>query len=446
MGKKNYSEVDSFLSKYDPDGKLLENYKEITPSEWIHSGSYALNAAMSGSLLRGYPNNKIICIAGDPKSGKSYLALSAAREAQKMGYFVWMFETENAPDAERFENQGVDKTMLRLSQPESVFSIQSSFMKYSEELLALKKAGKEIPKILIVIDSLTGLNSSKQLRDALEGKDTTDMGTKAREIKEMLNMMSLRCGKLSIPIIMTAHIYEKDMYTFKERKVSGGNGILFLSSIVIWVRKRMDRNKETKENLGIFVDIDVVESRYAIQNRVNLYIPFHKTMNQYLGLQAVSTWDNCGIDKGKVTEFVDIAYELWFKKMLDESKIGKRFKISEVRKVLAKAKSADLEQHLTKMVDDGYIIFEEEDNFVFTDKLKERFKDGKYEKIEGVIHSLNPNSPTWVAKHINESIQSKDLFTSKVFTQEVLGKLDESVIKPKYEFSKYDDDKELEES
>lgn len=37
---------------------------------YIDTGCYVLNAALSGSIFGGMPNNKVLALAGDPATGK----------------------------------------------------------------------------------------------------------------------------------------------------------------------------------------------------------------------------------------------------------------------------------------------------------------------------------------------------------------------------------------
>jgi len=49
---------------------------------YVNTGSYALNAALSGSLFGGMPNNKITVFAGDPATGK------CARGTERIDVFM----------------------------------------------------------------------------------------------------------------------------------------------------------------------------------------------------------------------------------------------------------------------------------------------------------------------------------------------------------------------
>ena len=68
MAKKVHSVSNVFdaLNKLDPFGSsdmMNSDIGEI--KEYIDSGSWILNAALSGSIKKGIPNNKIIQLAGE---------------------------------------------------------------------------------------------------------------------------------------------------------------------------------------------------------------------------------------------------------------------------------------------------------------------------------------------------------------------------------------------
>ena len=46
----------------------------------IDTGSYILNAALSGSLYGGVPNSKITMFAGDPSTGKTFFVLGIMKK------------------------------------------------------------------------------------------------------------------------------------------------------------------------------------------------------------------------------------------------------------------------------------------------------------------------------------------------------------------------------
>lgn len=57
--------LSSLINKISDDAEILETSTYATIDEWIPTGSYILNACISGSLFGGLPNRRSICLAGD---------------------------------------------------------------------------------------------------------------------------------------------------------------------------------------------------------------------------------------------------------------------------------------------------------------------------------------------------------------------------------------------
>lgn len=344
----NASDINKFLGNFDKEGALLSEYKTAEVGEWIHTGSYVLNACISGSILRGTPAGRIITISGDPKSGKSYICLDMMRELQKKGYFCIYFDTENATSSARFTAQGVDPTKVRIVTPETVNDVTVMLTQLTQSLIDTKNQNEvknkklpedqqlQLPKIAIFIDSITALNSSKQMNDALEGVIKMDMGTVAKEMKLLFNMITPRIGKLGIPMICTAHEYAVTEGYQTVKVISGGRGATYLSSVIVSLRKRFEKD-ENKMKRGIFVTATISESRFSKHRPVEFYISFSRGINQYVGLQEFISWDVCGITRGKMVNYVDSASELLSKKVASstEELLHKKFSTNELRKLLS---------------------------------------------------------------------------------------------------------------
>ena len=65
-GVFSINDLNKALSKNSKFGALLsEGGGTSQISEYISTGNYLLNACMSGSLLKGIPNNRSICLSGE---------------------------------------------------------------------------------------------------------------------------------------------------------------------------------------------------------------------------------------------------------------------------------------------------------------------------------------------------------------------------------------------
>ena len=82
---------------------------------FIDTGSYTLNALLSGSIYGGLPSNKITAIAGEAATGKTFFALGIVKHfldnSKDAG--VIYFESESALTKDLVESRGIDSNHKR---------------------------------------------------------------------------------------------------------------------------------------------------------------------------------------------------------------------------------------------------------------------------------------------------------------------------------------------
>lgn len=420
--------------------------------EWIHTGNYIFNAHISGSLMKGIPAGRIVTIAGEPKTGKSYLLRNAMRESQKMGYVVWLIETEGAYDAKSLSKWGIDTSpeKFRFMQPETIEDVVVSTTQFLRAYEADKQAWKgepeDFPKVAIFIDSLTALVPKKYINDAMAGKLVSDQGFQARELGVLMRLLSVKCARLGVPVVTAAHIYQSQAGFTTIDKVSGGMKVIFMSSIVVLLKKivKADKGEDTSGNFakipqGALVKSELHEGRFAQPKPVAFYIDFKKGMNPYLGLHNYFDWETCGIAKGRYGELVNIVYELAYKKLITKETVaGFQFDMKFLKEHLSKAKYNNVDSYMAWLKDNGLIISAGENTWKFTKAAEKGFdEDGSYPKPgdDEKCAILNNNSNTWAVKHLEETVENKDIYTPRVLTQDVLTMMDENAVRADFEFN-----------
>ena len=91
-----------------------------TVKEWIPTGSRWLDSIICKGQVSGIPVGKVTEIAGLEATGKSYMAVQIAANAQKMGKVVVYFDSESAIDPSFLEKAGCDLESLMYVQAQSV--------------------------------------------------------------------------------------------------------------------------------------------------------------------------------------------------------------------------------------------------------------------------------------------------------------------------------------
>jgi RecA/RadA recombinase len=354
----SFLDLDKELSKINgfETGSILSENTFSQVDEWIPTGNYLLNAQLSGTLFGGIPNTRSLGLMGDPGTGKSFVCLNVAREAQKKGYDVIYCDTEGAIDKSTTDKFGIDSGRVRYQPIKTVTEFQT-FVSNLLDLVKKARASGAQPKILLILDSLGMLSTDKELRDAIEGKNAADMGAKAKELRKLFRVITLDLTQAKIPLVCTNHVYAGGGY-IPTKESSGGDGPIFAMSVISFLSKAQLKEGNSTTKTGIIVTSNLKKSRFTIPEPVKFHISFLNGMNPYVGLQDFVSWEACGIGKGKYEE----------------------------------VKNA---QGVKEMV--------------FTP-------------------SESPQA-RWAVKHLGKTITSSQLFTSEVFTEEVLRQLDENVIK-----------------
>lgn len=298
-------------------GSILDNIsktvpimieKEVKEKHFISTGVYLLDAALSSRMLQGgIATNRITCFAGESGSGKSYLCYSTAKNAQKQGYYIIYIETEMAIDLQDFEGHGIDISLdkFRLIRSNKVEDVNITLTKLIDELKQQKLDGFEIPKIMIVIDSLGQMASNKEKDDLLAGNIKADF-TKSKALVSLFRSINTDLGFLDIPLLIANHTY-LTMDLFPQEKLRGGNGLLYAASVIGFMSKsKLKTSEEDDMDLGasgISVLFKTQKSRLAKPKKIRFDISFIHGMNPYTGLDAFCReeyFDKIGIAKGKM--------------------------------------------------------------------------------------------------------------------------------------------------
>lgn len=298
----SFLDLDKELSKINgfETGSILSENTFSEVDEWIPTGNYLLNAQLSGTLFGGIPNTRSLGLMGDPGTGKSFVCLNVAREAQKKGYDVIYCDTEGAIDKSSAIKFGIDANKVRYQPIKTVTEFQT-FVANLLELVKKAKAGGANPKIMLILDSLGMLSTDKELRDAIEGKNAADMGAKAKELRKLFRVITLDLTAAKIPLVCTNHVYAGGGF-FPTKESSGGDGPIFAMSVISFLSKAQLKEGNSSTKTGIIVTSNLKKSRFTIPEPVKFHISFANGMNPYVGLQDFISWDACGIGRGKLEE------------------------------------------------------------------------------------------------------------------------------------------------
>ena len=260
------------------------------PTDWISTGNYALNYLISGEFNRGVPLGKVTVFAGESGAGKSYICSgNIIKNAQEQGIYVVLIDSENALDESWLKALGVetseDKLLkLNMAMIDDVAKTISEFIKSYKEM-----ADEEKPKVLFVIDSLGMLLTPTDVNQFEDGNLKGDMGRKPKALTALVRNCVNMFGNHNVGLVATNHTYaSQDPYN-PDPKISGGDGFVYASSIVVAMKKfklkeDTDGNKTTTVN-GIRAGCKIMKTRYSKPfEDIELYIPYTTGMSPFSGM------------------------------------------------------------------------------------------------------------------------------------------------------------------
>jgi len=246
----------------------------------IDSGSYMLNAVLSGSIFGGIPNNKITAFAGESATGKTFFVLGVAKQFLQDnpdGGIVY-YDTEAAVTKQMMEERGVDTSRVIISQPDTIQKFRTHAMK----TIDMYEKSPDRPPMLFILDSLGLLSTEKEVADTTEGKDVRDM-TKSQLIKGAFRVLTLKLAKIGVPMIVTNHVYEVIGSYMPQKEMGGGSGLKYAASTIAYLSKKKVR--DGTDITGIIIKAKMFKSRLAKENaQAEVLLSYKGGLDRYYGL------------------------------------------------------------------------------------------------------------------------------------------------------------------
>jgi len=249
---------------------------------FVDTGSYAFNALLSGSLWGGIPNNKIIAIAGESATGKTYFTLGIVHKflADNPDGVVLYFDTEQAVTSDMFTDRGVDPSRVAVFPVATIEEFRHQAITIVDNYLELPKSDRK--PMLICLDSLGMLSTNKEIVDTAEGKGTRDM-TRAQMVKSTFRVLTLKLGKAGIPLILTNHTYDVIGSMFPQKEMGGGSGLKYAASTIVYLSKK--KVKDGTDVIGNIIHCKLYKSRFTKENSmVDVMLNYDEGLNPYYGL------------------------------------------------------------------------------------------------------------------------------------------------------------------
>ena len=256
-----------------------EGVQAADVSGYIDTGSYILNALLSGSIFDGLPNNKITALAGESATGKTFFALGMCKQFldDNPDSAVIYFESESAITKDMIESRGIDSSRIVIVPVTTVQEFRTQSIKIVDQYIE----DQSDMKMMFVLDSLGMLSTTKEIEDTAAGSETKDM-TRAQLVKGAFRVLTLKLGKAGVPLVVTNHTYD-EMGLFAKKVMGGGSGLKYAASSIVFLSKK--KEKDGKDVIGNIIHCRNEKSRLTVEHKmVDVLLHYESGLDRYYGL------------------------------------------------------------------------------------------------------------------------------------------------------------------
>ena len=251
-------------------------------TDFIDTGSYIFNALLGGGINKGLPSNKITAIAGESATGKTFFVLGMCKNFldQNPDGGVIFFESESAVTKDIIEERDIDSSRMVIMPVTTVQEFRHQAITVLDKYIAQDVSERK--PLLLVLDSLGMLSTTKEMEDTQAGKETKDM-TRAQIVKAAFRVLTLKLGKAKVPLIITNHTYDVVGSMFPTKEMGGGSGLKYAASSIVYLSKR--KEKDGTEVIGNIIHCKNYKSRLTKENKVvDVRLTYDKGLDRYYGL------------------------------------------------------------------------------------------------------------------------------------------------------------------
>jgi len=287
------------LEEGNPYAAFLKNSTLSRVDKWFSTGSYVLDAIISGKMRNGgVPSGRLTMFYGESMTYKSSIVQKILANAQNNGVIPVIFDSENAIDPEGAERLGLDTAKI-MHVP--IFSIEQCRNSLHKFLTNVKEKGLE-GRFIIAIDSIGNLESALETARIEKDSSSIDMGTRARAIKSLLRTCTQLSAQTKTAIIITNHLYDNpgDLHPTLVKNMPGGKACVYLPSVSVQLmRKPVKEDVVKSETGGLAVSqrnyVGIIIRALTAKNRFikqylegEIYVSFAGGADKYHGLLELS--------------------------------------------------------------------------------------------------------------------------------------------------------------
>jgi hypothetical protein len=177
-------------------------------------------------------------------------------------------------------DRGIDVNRMVILPVTTVQEFRTQSLKVLDAYLQQKESDRK--PILLCLDSLGMLSTTKEVEDTADGKETRDM-TRAQVLKAAFRVLTLKLGKAKVPMVITNHTYDVVGSMFPTKEMGGGSGLKYAASSIVYLSKK--KEKDGTQVVGSIIHCKNAKSRLTIENKVvDVRLMYERGLDRYYGL------------------------------------------------------------------------------------------------------------------------------------------------------------------
>lgn len=234
----------------------------------VPTGSYALNKIISNNYLGGVPIGAITQFYGESSTAKTVFVTHVLSNAQKLGYYTALVDSENAFNPIFAASLGLDPKKLLYACPET---IEDCFFQIENIITGIREYDSDTP-IIIGYDSIA-VSPSKVEYDA-EGYESSNMigAIRAKATGNCLRKINPLLRKYKVCLLVVNQIRSKVgvIYGSPETMAAGGKSLEYYLGVNLKTvsNKTSDLIRDdNKKVIGISGRIDNKKNKFALPFR-----------------------------------------------------------------------------------------------------------------------------------------------------------------------------------
>jgi RecA/RadA recombinase len=289
--KSEGSFFDDLLKKVGLDIPVATEVNDIHKTTFFSTGSLMLNALVSSSMNGGLAGNKITALAGEEATGKTFIALQCIKhflDEQPTGH-VFIFDSEDDPSKTEavMKKRGIDTSRVHVKFVKTIQEFRQLMINIIDGYLE-QPVEKRQP-MFMVLDSLGNLSTLKELHDTAKGalnkkgEDVRDM-TRTSLIRGLFRVLTIKLGEANVPLLITNHTYQTMNPYGAATTMSGGGGLRYAASTIIYLTKKKLRDAD-KDVIGSILTATLDKSRFTPPGlKADLLLTHAAGLDKYWGL------------------------------------------------------------------------------------------------------------------------------------------------------------------